>query len=277
MAAYAQFPIRHLPAHLGRFLRYILFRFQSKLPGYILPAIPPIGLLLARSYDCFVDCPARAFRRIQCVGGVVSLLVAFELWTIPFSASRIHAHGATGAGWVLSLLGLANLILAIPPKKPFSGLVIPQMCVLPVMIVVLLFRPLAADFLPRDPSGKSLATEIQKIQRAGAAPDLDYYVARMKRGQQFSLSFYLHREIQDSESVHPADGFVILPSNHCEPPVTPPWSCSRNALELDSTAWFVFRVQKPANYDSLLVALLWDSLRPLNRLSCLQRRAAVRH
>ncbi len=220
---------------------------QSKLPGYILPAIPPIGLLLARSYDCFVDCPARAFRRIQCVGGAVSLLVAFELWTIPFSASRIHAHGATGAGWVLSLLGLANLILAIPPKKPFSGLVIPQMCVLPVMIVVFLFRPLAADFLPRDPSGKSLATEIQKIQRAGAAPDLDYYVARMKRGQQFSLSFYLHREIQDWESVHPADGFVILPSNHCEPPVTPPWSCSRNALELDSTAWFVFRVQKQAN------------------------------
>jgi 4-amino-4-deoxy-L-arabinose transferase-like glycosyltransferase len=221
---------------------------KSKLPGYILPAVAPIGLLLARSYVCFVDVSKAIFRWIQCAAAAAALLLALVLWSIPFSASRINAHAATGAGWVLSLLAIANLILAVPPRKNFSGFITAPMCVLPVLILVVLFRPLATDFLPRDPSGKSVALELEKIQNLGTALGVDYYVARMSRGQQFSLSFYLHREIRNWESVRPADSFLILPSTNCESLVTPPWSCSRRPAELGSTGWFVFRVyQKKGN------------------------------
>jgi 4-amino-4-deoxy-L-arabinose transferase-like glycosyltransferase len=219
---------------------------ESKLPGYILPALPPMALLLARSYVRDASRGSKPFLWLQCSVGAAAVLVAVALWSIPFTASRITADAATGAGWVLALLGIANLILAIPWKRRFSGFLVSSICVVPVLLVVVAFRPLAADFLPRDPSGRSLATEVDKFEPTADALGLGIYVAKMSRGQRFSLSFYLHREILDWESIHPTDSFVILPSRSgsCGPPITPPWSCSRNPVELGSTGWFVYRVAR---------------------------------
>lgn len=219
---------------------------QSKLPGYILPALPPIALLLASSYVREANRPSKTFRWLQCGVGAAAILAALVVWSLLFTASRITAYAATGTGWILSLLGIANLILAIPPKKPFSGFLVSSMCVVPVLLIVLAFRPLVADFLPRDPSGRSLAAEVEKFQPTADALRVELYVARMSRGQQFSLSFYLHREILDWESTRPQDSFVILPSRSasCGPPITPPWSCSRNPTELGSAGWFIYRVTR---------------------------------
>jgi len=219
---------------------------QSKLPGYILPALPPMALILATSYLREAIRRSRLFLWLQCSVGTSAILVAIVVWSLPFGVSRITMRVATGGGWVLALLGIANLILAIPPRKKFAGFIVPSMCVLPVLLIVLAFRPLALDFLPRDPSGRSLAAEAAKFQPTADALRVGLYVARMNRGQQFSLSFYLHREILDWESARPADSFVILPSRSasCGPPIVPPWSCSRNALELGSTGWLLYRVTK---------------------------------
>ena len=220
---------------------------QSKLPGYILPALPPIALLMASCYVRASNHPSKTFQWMQGGVGVTAILVAMVLWSHPFDCYRITAHAATGAGWVLSLLGIANLLLAIPVSKRFSGFLTSSMCVVPVLLVVLAFRPLAADFLPRDPSGRSLAAEVEKFQPTAEALRVGVYVAAMSRGQQYSLSFYLHREIPDWESTHPTDSFVLLPSPPsatCSAPIKPPWSCSRNAFELNSTGWFIYRVYR---------------------------------
>jgi 4-amino-4-deoxy-L-arabinose transferase-like glycosyltransferase len=219
---------------------------QSKLPGYILPALPPLALLLARSYVNEAGRRSKLFLWLQCSVGAAAILVAVVLWSLPFGALRITAHAATGAGWVLALLGIANLFLAIPAKSRFSGFLGSSMCVVPVLLIVLVFRPLAADFLPCDSSGKSLAAEVGKFQPTADALRVGIYVAKMSRGQQFSLSFYLHREIPDWESTRPNDSFVILPSHSapCGPPIMSPWSCSGSPIALGSTGWFVYRVTR---------------------------------
>jgi 4-amino-4-deoxy-L-arabinose transferase-like glycosyltransferase len=218
---------------------------QSKLPGYILPALPPIALLVASSYVREASRTSKMFGWLQSGVGAAAIVVAVVLWTVPFSSSRITGNVASGAGWVLVLLGIANLLLGIAPKKQFSRFAVSWMCVVPVLLIVLAFRPLAADFLPRDPSGRVLAAELEKFQPTADALHLGVFVAKMSRGQQFSLSFYLHREILDWESARPADSFVLLPSSSasCDPPITPPLSCSRNPTELGSTGWFVYRVR----------------------------------
>jgi 4-amino-4-deoxy-L-arabinose transferase-like glycosyltransferase len=219
---------------------------QSKLPGYILPALPPLALLLAKSYVSASTQSSKTFRWLQYSVGAAAILAAIILCSVPFSASKITGHAANGAAWVLALLGIANLILAIPARHQSSGFLLSPTCVFPVLLIVLMFRPLAADFLPHDPSGRSLAVEVEKLQPTADAQGVGIYVAGMKRGQQFSLSFYLHREIPDWESTHPKDGFVILPlrSPSCGPPIIPPWSCSPNPIELGSTGWFAYRVYK---------------------------------
>ena len=219
---------------------------QSKLPGYILPALPPMALLLARSYVGERSRRPRLFLWLQCGVGATAILVAIVVWSLPFGASRITAHVATGAGWVLALLGNANLLLAIPPRKNFAGFVVRAMCVAPVLLIVLVFRPLAGDFLARDPSGRYLAAEVEKLQATSDALRAGFYVARMTRGQQYSLSFYLHREVPDWESARPTDSLVIVPSPSvsCGALITPPWSCSGAPIELGSTGWSIYRVTK---------------------------------
>ncbi len=224
---------------------------QSKLPGYILPAIPPIGLLIARANVLWISRTGRAFRWLQCGVGAAVMLAAVIVWSIPFTAARDTAHAATAAGWVLTLFGIANLILAIPPGKMFAGFLSRSMCVIPILVLIGFFRPLAADFLPRDPSGKSLAVELEKYESLFQALDKKVYVGRMRRGQEFSLSFYLHREIESWESVRPDDSFVVLPTRQapdCGPPITPPWTCSRKGFDLGSTGWSLYRVHSQSPF-----------------------------
>jgi 4-amino-4-deoxy-L-arabinose transferase-like glycosyltransferase len=208
---------------------------QSKLPGYILPALPAIGLLLVRVKVRLVDAPQWTFRWLLCAGGLASILVAAILWSLPFSASRINARAATGAGWVLSFLGIANLVLSIPPKKRFSGFLTSTLCVLPVLLILGFFNRLEADFLPWDPSGKTLARELTEKQ----IPLDQLYIARLHRGQDYSLSFYLHREVKIWNE---GDGYLLIPSEYCGSLVSQPWVCSDKPVELASSGWFVHRV-----------------------------------
>ncbi len=85
---------------------------KSKLPGYILPTVPPIGLLLSRAYVRLVPQEGRTFRLLLLVGAIPTILVAAVLWSLHFGVERFTATAATGAGWFLLLFGLANLLLA---------------------------------------------------------------------------------------------------------------------------------------------------------------------
>jgi 4-amino-4-deoxy-L-arabinose transferase-like glycosyltransferase len=243
---------------------------KSKLPGYILPAIPAIGLLLSRAYVSLVPREGWTFRLLVLGGAIPSILVALVLWSLHFGVERFAAAAATGAGWVLLLFGLANLFFAsnshfktgtregtasaVPNSSRNSGVSTPEvrnsftqqpfslapLCVIPILALLLFVNHLEPMFLPWDPSGKTLAQEL----RAANIPPEQTYVAAMRRGQQLSLSFYLHREIQSWDQDQPREGFLVLPSRTCTHRVRLPWTCSTGPIQLPSSLWFVYKIQR---------------------------------
>jgi 4-amino-4-deoxy-L-arabinose transferase-like glycosyltransferase len=217
---------------------------KSKLPGYILPAVPAIALLLARSCASLTPEAERTFRWIRLGFSFLGFPVAFVLfwggWL--YAVSTNQRQRMISAALVLLLLGLANLLLANLGSRNHSLRLTAPLCVVPVLILVVSFNPIARPWLTLDPSGKSLALLLEQFQSLGL-PDTEFYVPPMKRGQQFGLSFYLHREIQVWDPENPRKGFLLLPVRDCDSNlVKAPWGCSRRAEELGSTGWFLHRV-----------------------------------
>jgi len=215
---------------------------KSKLPGYILPAMPPIGLLLARSCVRLAPEGERTFRWIRVGFSFLGFPVAFILlWMGWFYAvSTIQSQKMISAAFILLLLGLANLLLANKVNRRTSLSLMAPSCVIPVLILVSGLNALARPWLTPDPSGKSLAQEL----RAANIPPEQTYVAAMRRGQQFSLSFYLHQEIQTWGPDQPKEGYLLRNSRNCGSFVKLPWTCSTDPVELEKSGWFVYKVQR---------------------------------
>ena len=213
---------------------------QSKLPGYILPAIPPTGLLLSRAFVRLVPQEGWTFRLLLLAGAIPSILVALVLWSLHFGVERFTAAAAWGAGWILVLFGLANLLLATRNSAKQLPSPLSSLSVVPILAIVLFFNHLAPLFLRYDPSGKTIAQEL----RAAQIPPEQTFVTAMPRGQQFSLSFYLRNEIQSWDSDQPKEGYLLQSSKACRFVAKPPWTCSTDPLELQTSGWFVYKVQR---------------------------------
>src|SRR5208282_366885 len=217
---------------------------KSKLPGYILPAILPIGLLLARS--CAEPTPEgnRTFRWIRASFSFLGFPGAIVLLWFgrSYAASTIQTEKMFSTAFTFFLFGFAALLLANRGSRNGSLRRTAPLCVVPVLVLVSSFNVTARPWLTPDPSGKSLALNLKQIQPL-LSPDSDFYVASMKRGQQFGLSFYLHREIQIWDPENPRKGFLLLPMRDCDPSlVKAPWGRSRDSIALGSTGWFAYRV-----------------------------------
>jgi len=216
---------------------------QSKLPGYILPAIPAMGLLLARSYVRLVPEFEKAFRWVLFAGAAIIALLglAFSLFFGRMQSSSPTAKAGTTVALVLLLFALANLLLAATKTFARAQLTAALSSVLPVLLLVCLFGPLSSAFRVNSLySGQTIAGELA----ANNIPSDQLYYAFMHRGQQYSLSFYLHHEIQQWNSKNAKPGYLLVSSRNCKEVVKPPWMCSDDPIQLDSNGWLVYRVAR---------------------------------
>ena len=213
---------------------------KSKLPGYILPAIPPIGLLLSRAYLALAPQKEWTFRLLMLGGTIACLLAGAVLWSLSLRTEQSTLNTAKGVGGVLLLFAIANFLLTTRKSATRIPPLVTSLCVTPILVIILSFNNWAPLFLPWDPSGKTLAQEL----RAANIPPEQTYVAAMPRGQQFSLSFYLHQEIQIWDQNEPKEGYLLQNSRDCKHFVQPPWTCSTDPIQLPSSLWFVYKVQR---------------------------------
>jgi len=215
---------------------------KSKLPGYILPAIPAIGLILARSVECFARQAERTFRWLLITFSLTGALVAAGLLVLayPFHITKPLGFALISAACVLLLFGLANFLLANKQNVRTPLQHAAPACVVPILLLAGTFQWVAMPWLRYDPSGKTLAREIQ----ANQIPIDQLFVQPMPRGQQFSLNFYLHRETQNWNPDSPKAGYLLLSSKSCNARVRPPWTCAALPLELSSSGWFVYKVER---------------------------------
>jgi 4-amino-4-deoxy-L-arabinose transferase-like glycosyltransferase len=176
---------------------------RSKLPGYVLPAVPAIGLLLSRSV---VGMSAKRWSF-----GLASLVGAL-LFAGVFAA--IHAHDeltlkklvafAPLLIVVLLAFALANLLMGL-----FSLFSRPNAGLIGAVLTTLLAFPLVDEVLPFTPasiiSPRYLADQLQ----ANRLPLADLRVAGLKRATLYGLNFYLRRDLPEWDG-NPAREIYVL-------------------------------------------------------------------
>jgi 4-amino-4-deoxy-L-arabinose transferase-like glycosyltransferase len=213
---------------------------QSKLPGYILPAFPPMGLLMARS--CIALAPSRRLSfRFAHFSAAAILLLAFASATTGL-ASRLNAGFAAEGGIVVAVFAVANLLIGFFADRLRENSrrgIFAAAAVLPIVAALLLACQLIPFFFYYDPSGRTLARELQQQQ----IPADQVSVVAMKRGMQYSLSFYMHEEIKSFNNNSTAGGYLLTGGKNCEPFARPRFSCQRVSFdENDATGELLFRL-----------------------------------
>lgn len=186
----------------------LFFSFsQSKLPGYILPSIPPFALLLAAALKrvAGADVPERP-RNLKLIGIAlgstwIALALAALLWAhrLPQTARDAAGRDVFAAAGVAVAGGLAVTVLAMLGKRGSAALTA-LLAVLCVEIAgVLILPPLGASFSARPHA---------QLLRNDAHPDR-IFSYRLPRSWNFGLHFYMGRELSEWSSSDPNAALVL--------------------------------------------------------------------
>jgi 4-amino-4-deoxy-L-arabinose transferase-like glycosyltransferase len=216
---------------------------QSKLPGYILPAIPPLGLLMSRA------CVAIAKSNSGSLGAAL-LIFGFTQLGISAFLGKIHLHAMANSETVLAAAIRVFLLLAIPNLLLGAGFLVSTihgkrdfalaLATLSLLSAVSFANRLAAD-LQVDPwSPRALASQLT----AQHVPIEHLSVFSMGRAERLSLNFYLHRELKDWDRDPNADAYVISGSgaSRCERLKKEGYECLDVPLGSSASGWFVSHV-----------------------------------
>jgi 4-amino-4-deoxy-L-arabinose transferase-like glycosyltransferase len=228
---------------------------RSKLPGYILPAIPTIGLLFSRTCDVAYAANSRLLSYFSLIAVVPFVLASGAAAVVGHVVGR-HAprngNIAVAASVILFLFAIANLFLSFAISKsnvPHARLkfLVATGAVLPILIAMLSLPKLLPYVFTWNPSAKTVAQEIASHRISPS----ELLVWNMNRGMHFSLNFYLKQEIPDWNESRPTDGYLLLHSKNCEAVVPEFVSCEEPPLFLEKSERFLYRVKLKTSLDRL--------------------------
>jgi 4-amino-4-deoxy-L-arabinose transferase-like glycosyltransferase len=156
---------------------------KSKLPGYILPAVPALVFLIAlaarrtwKSQHAFPGCAAGS-------AGVFCLIVA--CWAL-FAKTGLSGSLVFVFMLTAGLGGLVIIFLALV-RKTSAGLI----CAVMVMLPLITLGYVGVEKLDPGLSARASAAQIGTSQAART------YSFKLQRGWEYQLDFYLHREITE--------------------------------------------------------------------------------
>jgi 4-amino-4-deoxy-L-arabinose transferase-like glycosyltransferase len=169
---------------------------KSKLPGYVLPSISPIVLLLARAASLRMHRGGPGNRWVGIASGVTLLIIAgttlAEMDKIPV---QIDYSPPVPLGIVVLTVGFcgiaASLLGALKKSVPALSLSVA------VYVGAVLFSLTgdAAGSLDKGISPRVAASYARET--FGSSPDGQILTYGIRRADRYGLSFYLHRELQD--------------------------------------------------------------------------------
>jgi 4-amino-4-deoxy-L-arabinose transferase-like glycosyltransferase len=180
---------------------------QSKLPGYILPALPPITILTG---DYLYRCRQKGLNFWVLLGhavlcGVLALFVFMLPWAVTHGITMPPAHALAAA--LLAAIGAALLILVVVHGFGVARLRLTTCGVLAVLIFFLYgIGPFfgipsihaskrVIHVLDRTYSARPLAERLSGL----APPDETVAVFRVRRDTEYGLSFYRNHQVVNYE------------------------------------------------------------------------------
>lgn len=185
---------------------------KSKLPGYILPAIGPLILLIAWAVTRSLNIE-KSFRRYAALlTGLVFLSTAVAAAMLTFTRTKGSANH-----WAVIIGGAILLIYVI--AAGFGGLLISVTALLRrarLALILAAVVQLALLTLAYSSLGK-LDPEIsarRAVQELDASRVQQTYAFKLQRGWQYQVNFYLHREIGEWNPGIAGEAIVLTPEKH---------------------------------------------------------------
>jgi 4-amino-4-deoxy-L-arabinose transferase-like glycosyltransferase len=234
---------------LWTLLPVIFFSFsQSKLPGYILPSLPPLGILLAeylwrRSES--TEEPGIAFALAHSIMG--GLLIGFALLTNYFALKLKPASTAIWISIIVGVLVCAAMAVTIYAKGIRT---VRFVTLVPVVLGLAFVIKFATPSIDAKMSSRALAEEIEKIQ--GERSPVKVAVFDVSRNIEYGLNFYENKAIASYERREvPASDHLVL-ARHGE------------ASELTSLVGGR-RVSRVGEYEPQKLEIFWISNAPAHQ------------
>jgi 4-amino-4-deoxy-L-arabinose transferase-like glycosyltransferase len=166
---------------------------KSKLPGYILPAVPPIALFLAERIRARSEHPGTSRFYFVTAGATLILLGAFVMLygkSIPFVTDAWPPNGVSTFCMIAVLSGSLAIGLAVRGRPTFAAVMI--------VLSMLAFMTLDTGELGELDDGVSarpmVTAALEHITPDEAAAAR---VFKLRRAYKYQVDFYLHRETQE--------------------------------------------------------------------------------
>jgi 4-amino-4-deoxy-L-arabinose transferase-like glycosyltransferase len=209
------FRTRTLSASTGFFLAWAAFCVvffsisESKLPGYILPAIPALGLILVRSCTLMAAKHNKSFGLVTLGLGFfcICAFVRFGWSDTPLLAKAVAFRPMLF--FVLVLLTLPSVALGalflFSSDKPFGRSVALVLAMVPIIATLANIGWIVSHAPVFVFSPNYLAREIQRDR----IPINDLRVSGLTRSFRYGLDFYLHKEITEWDRDTSREAYVI--------------------------------------------------------------------
>ena len=223
---------------------------RSKLPGYVLPALPALALILAHSLAAMSKIPRWLLRVALWLFSLVLFLPLVFIELVAPHFSRGNPRFVTGVCAIVALMGGANLVLALfgrlAREKGLLSL-LAAASVGPALLSAVLAYSIAPLFFKFDPSGKTLARQLQ-FQNI---PLNKLAVGWMSKGQHYSLNFYLHEEIKDWNQENLTKEYVLTDMPRCRNLTPVPFACEPVPFNEQVTGAFLYHILMPGSLQGL--------------------------
>jgi 4-amino-4-deoxy-L-arabinose transferase-like glycosyltransferase len=175
---------------------------RSKLPGYILPAVPAIGLILSRSAVSLTSSKHRSFGLASLAAAILFAGLAMKVFDGRLLKNLIGF--APLFALILGALALANGLFGI-----FFLLSRRNIALFAGILPILLLFTLVDEILPFTPvsilSSRYLAYQLQ----ANHVPLADLRVSGIRRSTLYGLNFYLRTDLQEWDHDPSRESYVL--------------------------------------------------------------------
>ena len=185
---------------------------KSKLPGYVLPALPAVVFLVAKVITSAKRISQRVGIAGATTGGAIFALVS--LLPILTSSPNNSLVLLPYIGILMAAFGLANLLIALRLMKSWSPIVRACLTFLAIAPILGLFA--GVDLVVQNywflaNSYRGVAANL--VGRGIPADRLRTF--GLDRSTQYALNFYLHAEIKDWKQDRVEDGYVLANRKYC--------------------------------------------------------------
>jgi 4-amino-4-deoxy-L-arabinose transferase-like glycosyltransferase len=241
--------LKHISPNSLFFLSWVLFCLgfftisRSKLPGYILPAIPAMVVLMIHSRFALVSGRTKSLSIALFVSSLFFACCFAILEYLAPHVSQVNMNFGIATGVVLGALSAANFLLGAGVSFSLKGAFgrgLAVCCVVPILLAVSNIDKLLPSFFRYDPSGRALFEELQRR----AVPTRELVAVRpFNRGLRFSLSFYLRQEIDESDRRHPGEGYVLTGTKYFKSQVGSDFTFEEVPFDWEKTGYFLYKVQ----------------------------------